>query len=63
MQTRERKQVETRTCAIRLPMPLLDYLKRLARRRAMEENVDVTYGDLVREACSKMFPLEEEIQG
>lgn len=49
----------TAPICFRVPQEQFDALKRLARRKAMAEDRDVSTADLCREAIERMYPAEE----
>jgi hypothetical protein len=49
---------ETAPICVRVPRTRLEWLKRLARARAVEQDRDVEFTELVREALDKVFPME-----
>ena len=53
------KRIKTPTAPIclRVPAERLESLKRLARQRALEQDRDVPFTDLVREALDMAFPM------
>ena len=56
----KKPRVPTESVCFRLPAEQVAVLKRTARRRAIDEDKDIAYTDLCREAIVRMFPLEEE---
>lgn len=51
-------KTQTAPICLRVPVERLETLKRIARARAVEQDRDVQFTDLVREALEKAFPME-----
>ena len=54
-----RRKLETYPICVRIPKRNLEHMHRLARKMAAEQDRDITFHDLIRDAVSRMYPIEE----
>lgn len=47
------------TVSLRIREDVLEHLREVARKAAVERQQDISYADLIREAVDRMYPREE----